>query len=74
MKPWILYLIAGAMMLHPHLYQKLEMLYNYFTHPEYQFWTTFSGMDFFDLLLHGGLPLVLIAIGVKKQFGDKKND
>ena len=74
MKPWILYLIAGVMMLHPHLRQKLEMLYDYFTHPEYQFFTTFSRMDVFDLLLHGGLPLVLIGFGLKKQYNGKKNE
>lgn len=67
MKYWIYYLIAIALMFHPHLAQKIEMLIDYFTHPEYQFWTTFSAMDFLDLILHTGLPLLFILIGIRKQ-------
>ena len=67
MKYWIYYAIAALSLLHPHLSQKIEMLVNYFTHPEYEFWTTFSTMDFLDLLLHAGLPILLIIFGIRKQ-------
>jgi hypothetical protein len=47
------------------------MLINYFTHPEYEFWTTFSTMDLFDLILHAGLPILLIVFGIRKQKKEK---
>lgn len=72
MKYWIYYVLALLMLLHPHLKQKLEMLWSYFSKPGYEFWTTFSPMDFFDLLLHGGLPVALIVIGIIKQKKQKK--
>ena len=71
-KYWIFYLIGLLLLFHPHLSQKLKMLWAYFTHPEYQFWSTFSIMDFLDLLLHAGLPLILIAFGLRQQFFPKK--
>jgi hypothetical protein len=71
MKYWIYYLIAVALMFHPHLAQKIGMLIDYFTHPDYHFWTTFSPLDFFDLVLHAGLPLLFVIIGVKKQLSGK---
>jgi hypothetical protein len=43
------------------------MLVDYITHPEYEFWTTFSTWDLFDLVLHTGIPLLLVGIGIKKQ-------
>lgn len=67
MSYWVYYLIGAALLLHPHLKQKLDMLWDYFTHPEYEFWTTFSGMDVFDLFLHAFLPVVFIVIGIRKQ-------
>jgi hypothetical protein len=67
MKFWIYYAIAALSVLHPHLSQKIEILVGYFTHPEYEFWTTFSTMDFLDLLLHAGLPILLIIFGIRKQ-------
>lgn len=72
MKYWIFYIIGIILLLHPHLYQKLGMLRDYFTHPEYEFWTTFSVMDLLDLLLHGGLPVIFFIIGIRKQLKDKK--
>jgi len=73
MKYWWYYIIAGLLLLHPHLAQKIEMLFEFFTNPDYQFWTTFSPMDFFDLILHAGLPLILIGLGIRKQLA-KKNE
>ncbi len=67
MKFWLYYIIASVSLLHPHLSQKMEMLADYFTHSEYEFWTTFSTMDFLDLLLHAGLPIILIFFGIRKQ-------
>jgi hypothetical protein len=71
MKYWIFYLIAFILCLHPHLSQKIGMLIDYFTHPEYEFLTTFSMMDILDLIIHAGLPILLIAIGIKKQLALK---
>ena len=71
MNHWILYLVGAALLFHPHLKQKLGMLWDYFSHPEYEFWTTFSGMDFFDLLLHTLLPLSFILLGIKKHRSQK---
>jgi len=71
MKYWIFYLIAIVLCLHPHLGQKIEMLIEYFTHPEYEFLTTFSAMDMLDLIIHAGLPILLISIGIKKQLATK---
>ena len=67
MKYWIYYILAVIFLLHPHLSQKIEMLVNYFSHPEYEFWTTFSIMDVLDLILHLGLPMILILFGIRKQ-------
>ena len=67
MSYWIFYLIGAALIFHPHLKQKLGMLGDYFSHPEYEFWTTFSVMDVLDLLLHAMLPLVFIFLGIRKQ-------
>lgn len=67
MKYWLYYALAALTLLHPHLSQKMEMLFNYFTHSEYEFWIVFSTMDFLDLLLHSGLPLLLIIFGIRKQ-------
>lgn len=67
------YALAVITMLHPHLYQKLGMLIDYFTIPEYKFWTTFSPMDFLDLLLHAGLPIMFIIFGIRKQKRSKRN-
>jgi hypothetical protein len=72
MKFWWYYIIGVLLLFHPHLLQKLEMLKDYFTHPEYEFWTIFNTMDFLDLLLHAGFPLLLFAIGLKKQLFPKK--
>ncbi len=74
MKIWVYYLIAAVMLLHPHFKQKVQMLYEYFTHPEYHFWTTFGMMDLFDLFLHGGVPLLIVAAALYKQIKSKKND
>jgi hypothetical protein len=71
MKFWIYYILAGLTLLHPHLSQKIEMLINYFSHPEYEFWTTFSTMDLLDLILHAGLPILLIVFGIRKQKKEK---
>lgn len=68
------YVLAAISMLHPHLYQKLSMLVDYIRIPEYEFWTTFSSMDFLDLLLHAGLPIMFIIFGIRKQKRSKKND
>jgi hypothetical protein len=73
MKFWLYYAIAAVSLLHPHLSQKIEMLIDYFSHPEYEFWTTFSPMDFLDLMLHAGLPILLIIFGIRKQ-RKTKND
>jgi hypothetical protein len=67
MKYYVYYLLAGLFMLHPHLWQKLSMLWNYLTIPGYRFWSTFSALDVFDLFLHAGIPFALIMIGIKKQ-------
>jgi len=69
---WIFYIIGLLLLFHPHMSQKLNMLWEYFTHPEYQFWTTFSTMDFLDLLLHVGLPVLLIVFGIRQQFFSKQ--
>ncbi|MBK05479.1 MAG: hypothetical protein CL920_36310 [Deltaproteobacteria bacterium] len=58
------FIIAALFSLHPHLWQKLGMLRDYFTHPTYQFWTTFKPMDVADLAMHAGIPLLLIAWGI----------
>ena len=71
MKFWMYYVIGTILLFHPHLAQKLGMLWDYFTNSDYQFWTTFSTMDFLDLLLHAGLPLLLFGLGLKKQFSGK---
>ena len=71
MKYWIFYLIAFVICLHPHLGQKIGMLADYFTHSEYEFLTTFSTMDILDLIIHAGLPILLISIGIKKQLAIK---
>jgi len=71
MKYWIYYLVAIVLSLHPHLAQKIGMLIDYFIHPEYEFLTTFSTMDILDLVIHAGLPILLIVIGVKKQLAMK---
>jgi len=71
MSYWIFYLIGAALILHPHLKQKLGMLWDYFSHPEYEFWTTFSGLDVFDLFLHALLPAAFIFIGFRKQRAQK---
>jgi len=47
------------------------MLIDYFNHPEYEFLTTFSTMDILDLIVHTGFPILLIAIGIKKQLATK---
>jgi hypothetical protein len=72
MKYWIYYILAALALLHPHLAQKLEMLFNYFSNPEYEFWTTFSTMDILDLILHAGLPFLLIIFGIRKQSRSRK--
>lgn len=72
MKYWLYYIFAALAMLHPHLAQKMEMLIDYFSNPEYEFWTTFSTMDFLDLLLHAGLPLLLLFFGIRKQIKSKR--
>ncbi|MCB9641591.1 MAG: hypothetical protein H6728_00740 [Myxococcales bacterium] len=51
-------------LLHPHLWQKLQMLRDYLTHSHYQFWTTFQPMDVFDLLMHAAFPIVFFTWGV----------
>ena len=72
MKFWWYYIIGVLLLFHPHLAQKLGMLWDYFTHPDYLFWTTFSFMDFLDLLLHAGLPLLLFVLGIRGQLKQKK--
>jgi hypothetical protein len=67
MKYWMYYLIAIIVCFHPHFAQKIGMLSDYLSQPGYEFWTTFSTWDFFDLLLHAGLPILLVLIGIKKQ-------
>ena len=69
---WIYYILAVVFLLHPHLPQKLEMLYNYITIPEYEFWTTFSKMDLLDLILHSVFPVLLIIFGIREQKKLKK--
>ena len=71
-KYWMYYIVGALLLLNPHLPQKIGMLMDYFSHPEYEFWTTFSVMDFFDLLLHGGIPILLLILGVRKQFAASK--
>jgi hypothetical protein len=71
LKFWMYYIIGALLLFHPHLSQKIGMLYDYFTHPEYQFWTTFSTMDLLDLLLHTGLPILMFILGARKQFAQK---
>ncbi len=72
MKFWIYYVIGSVALLHPHLAQKLGMLYDYFTHSDYQFWTTFKPMDLFDLVLHAGIPVILFVLGIRKQLQERK--
>ena len=68
-----MYYVVGALLLfHPHLAQKFNMLIDYFSHSEYEFWTTFSALDIFDLVLHAGLPLFMFFWGAKKQFSTSK--
>ena len=69
---WLYYILAGISLLHPHFSQKLEMLYNYFTIPEYEFWTTFSKLDLLDLILHASFPILLIILGIREQKRLKK--
>ena len=71
-KFWMYYIVGALLLFHPHLAQKVEMLIDYFSNPEYEFWTTFSGMDIFDLVLHAGLPLLMFFLGAKKQFAASK--
>jgi len=54
-------------MLHPHLIQKLELLYTYFSTPSADFGMVFSNLDFFDLLMHLFLLIVLFVFGIRKQ-------
>lgn len=72
MKFWWYYVIGVILLFHPHLAQKLGMFRDYFSHADYEFWTTFSTMDFLDLLLHAGLPLLLFGLGLKKQLSKKE--
>ena len=71
-KYWMYYIVGALLLFSPHLAQKIGMLMDYFSHPEYEFWTTFSMMDLFDLLLHGGIPILLFILGAKKQFAVAK--
>ncbi len=71
-KYWMYYIVGGLLLFHPHLAQKIGMLLDNFSHPEYEFWSTFSMMDLFDLLLHGGIPILLFILGAKKQFAASK--
>jgi hypothetical protein len=71
MKYWYYYIIALATLFHPHLWQKLNILMAYLKHSEFEFWTTFSVADFFDLILHAGFPLIFILLGVRKQVRKK---
>jgi len=71
MKYWVFYLIAIVLCLHPHLSQKTDMLVDYFAHPEYEFFMTFSTWDVVDLVLHAGMPILLIILGIKKQMAAK---
>jgi hypothetical protein len=71
-KYWMYYVVGALLLFHPHLAQKFNMLIEYFSHSEYEFWTTFSAMDIFDLALHAGLPLVMFFLGAKKQFSTSK--
>jgi hypothetical protein len=73
MKYWIYYLIAVVICFHPHLAQKIEMLMDYFANPEFEFWTTFSTLDALDLILHAGLPILIVIIGIKKQMRSKND-
>ena len=72
MKYWVYYILAALTIFHPHLAQKIEMLIDYFSNSGYEFWTTFSTMDLLDLLLHAGLPLLLIFFGIRKQMKTSK--
>ena len=71
-KYWMYYVVGALLLFHPHLAQKFNMLIDYFSHPEYKFWTTFNALDIFDLLLHAGFPLVMFFLGAKKQFSSSK--
>ena len=70
MRYWIFYLIGIAPVFHPHLKQKVGMLWDYFSHPAYEFRTTFSDMDFLDLLLHTLIPVVFFFLGIKNSAPD----
>ena len=74
MKYWIYYILAFLLLLHPHLKQKILMLRDYLLNPQYQFWTTFNAMDLLDLILHAGIPIVLVILGIRKQRHEKKGE
>ncbi len=62
----IFFILAIFSLMHPHLWQKMGMLWTYLTHSNYTFWTTFSKMDILDLLLHAGMPIVFFWLGWRK--------
>lgn len=58
-------ILAVVTLFHPHLRQKVDMLYDYFTHENYQFWTTFKPIDVVDLVMHSAMPIVFLWLGMK---------
>jgi len=57
------FLLGIISLFHPHLWQKLRMLWAYLTHSSYRFWTTFQPMDILDLLMHAAFPIFFFGWG-----------
>jgi len=71
MKYWWYYIIGGILFFHPHLAEQISTLYGQMTGSEPGSWYMLKKSDLLDLILHAGLPTVLIILGLRKQF--KKN-
>ena len=70
------FLIAIAillMLVQGHLFQKIGMLMDYFSNPDYEFFTTFSTADLLDLGLHGGIPIILLTVAIRQIRADRRS-
>ena len=72
MKYWWYYVIGAILFFHPHLAEQLGKLYDYLTSPESRPLVTLDKSDLLDLILHAGLPTVLIILGLRKHLKQQK--
>ena len=73
MKFWWYYIIGAILFFHPHLAEQISMLYEQMTGTGTGPWYALDKTDLLDLILHAGLPTVLIILGLRKQFKKNKN-